>query len=389
MLLYNQVGKGTYWRALYLARGIAKQNHEVTLLATSKSNRLQFRQRSESQPGVTIFESPDLLFGPLRSGWDPLNVLARIRWLRHKRYDLIHSFESRPVNILPAIYQQNNTQAKLVLDWCDWFGRGGSVEERPNWLIRTVLRPIETFFENNFRTRAEGTTVINSFLKERAISLGVESESILILPNGSDTQLLRPIPKDEAREKLGLSTDIPVIGYIGAIFKRDAQLMAQAFDLVWRMDSKAKLLIVGYCNIAIEELVQEPQAILRTGQIQYEQISLYLSACDICWLPLNNSGANRGRFPLKLNDYMAVGKPVVVTAIEDIANLVQQGDFGLVTDFNPEDIAQKTGRLINNPELLESMGRRARQLAEEEYTWDQMGANLGRFYQRLTETRDN
>jgi glycosyltransferase involved in cell wall biosynthesis len=62
--------------------------------------------------------------------------------------------------------------------------------------------------------------------------------------------------------------------------------------------------------------VAVPQ-IFRTGPLAYDQINPYLSACDVCWLPLCDSGANRGRFPFKLGDYMAVGKPVVATAVGD------------------------------------------------------------------------
>ncbi len=387
MLLFGTVGKGTYWRALQLARSLARRGHTLTVLATSRDRRLRFDTRPDIQAGVTLVETPDILWGPLRSGWDPWNVVARIGWTRGRQFNLVHAFESRPTSIFPALYWQRRRSTRLVLDWCDWFGRGGSVEERPNPLVRAVLRPVETFFEDRFRTWADGTTVINSLLCRRAIELGVAPKTILYLPNGSNVDELHPIPQAEARRVLGWPEGVPVIGYIGAIFERDAVLMAQAFDQIRQAKPKAQLLLVGYCNVAVEKLVAAPEAIRRTGHISYDEINCYLSACDVCWLPLRDSGANRGRYPLKINDYMAVGRPVVATAVGDVADLVRRGEFGLLASDQPDDLAHQVLTLLRDPPRRAVMGRRARRLAEAEFTWDQIGGKLERFYQQVLEGR--
>jgi glycosyltransferase involved in cell wall biosynthesis len=327
MLLYNRVGTGTYWRALHFAFSLAERGHNVTLLATSNDLRLRFRVRREN--GIQIIESPDLLWGSLRSGWDPWGTLSRICWLAKQEYDLVHAFEARPVAIFPALYLQRRRGVKLVLDWCDWFGRGGSVEERPNPLVRAILRPVETFFEDTFRSKADGTTVINTVLRQKAIELGVSPQTILLLRNGSEVETLRPHPLAQARKWAGLPAQAPIIGYIGAIFHRDAELMARAFDLIHAADPRVRLLLVGYCNVAMEQLVDAPEAVHRTGHVRYDEIAHYLSACDVCWLPLSDSGANRGRWPLKLNDYIAVGRPVVATAVGDMTAFLEQHPIGL------------------------------------------------------------
>ncbi len=383
MLLSSPVGKGTYWRALQLARGLARRGHLLTVLATSRSRRLRFDARPDVQAGVTLIEIPDMLWGPLRFGWDPWNVIARIVWAHGRHFDLVHAFDSRPVVILPALYWQRRRDTCLLLDWCDWFGRGGSVEERPNWLIRTLLRPVETFFERSFRTWANGTTTINKFLRRRATDLGVAPETILHLPNGSDVDGMRPISQAEARRVMGWPEDAPIIGYIGAIFQRDAVLMAQAFDLIHLAEPRARLLLMGYCNVAVEKLVAAPDAVQRTGRIGYDEINHYLAACDICWLPLRDSGANRGRSPLKINDYMAVGRPVVATAVGDAADLVRRGEFGLLAPDRSDELASQVLALLRDPARREIMGRRARQLAETEFSWNRISGELERFYRQI------
>lgn len=383
MLLYNQVGRGTYWRALNFSRRLARRGHEVTLLAMSNDRRLRFHVRHED--GVRVVESPDLLWGSLRSGWDLWDTLARISWLRGQEYDLVHTFEARPVVILPAIYLQRRRGTKLVMDWSDWFGRGGSVEERPNPLVRAILRPVETFFEERFRPWADGTTVINTVLRQKALELGVPPHTILLLRNGSDVKNLRPQPQTEARRLAGLPVEVPLIGYIGAIFHSDAELMASAFDLIHAAEPRTRLLLIGYCNVAVERLVSSPKAVYRTGHLRYDEISRYLAACDICWLPLCDSGANRGRWPLKLNDYMAVGRPIVATSVGDITAFLEQHHIGLLARDEPQDLADKVLDLLKNPQRREAMGRQARHLAETMFTWDHLADHLQLFYRKVLE----
>jgi glycosyltransferase involved in cell wall biosynthesis len=382
MICFGVVGKGTYWRALMLARGLVRRGHSVTVMATARAQHWRFSSRPDVHSGVTLVETPDWQRGSLRSGWDPYNTLARVRWERQQHFDLVHAFEARPTVIYPALAWQRRG-AKLVMDWCDWFGKGGSVEERPNPLVRAVLRPVETYFEDHFRTRATGTTVINTVLRERALQLGVPASTIFFLPDGSDVTALHPINQTTARQALGWPLEVPVIGYIGAIFQRDAILMAQAFDRIRRQEPRARLLLAGYCNIEIEQLVADPSAVIRTGHIGYDQISTYLSACDVCWLPLRNSGANRGRHPLKINDYMAVGKAVVATAVGDLVDLIERGEFGVVARDEPDDLAAQVIDLLHDPDRCAALGRNGRAFAEREFQWDQIADRLDEFYQHV------
>lgn len=379
MLLYNLQGKGTYWRALYLARGLAKRGHEITVVCAPQKRQLRFMAQPDKQPGVTIVTSPNVLGGLFNSGWDPFTVLARSLWQRKHTFDLIHGFESRPTVIYPARYGQQKQHTPLILDWCDWFGKGGSVEERPRWIIRTLLRPFETFFENHYRAAADGLTEFSSLLRQKAVALGVSPERIIHISNGSSLDELYPLPQAEARAALGLPLAAPIIGYIGAIFRRDAHLMAQAFTHVRAAYPEARLLLIGYFNEPIERWL-DPAGIIRTGRISYAQVNQYLAACDVCWMPLCDSGANRGRIQLKLNDYMAVGKPVVATAVGDGAEWIRRWQFGLLAENTPESLAAQVLKLLADPALGIMLGERGRAIAETKFRWDDIALELEAFY---------
>ena len=298
-------------------------------------------------------------------------MLVRTRWMRNRHFDIVHAFESRPVGALGALNAQRHCRAKLVMQiGRTGLGRGGSVEERTNPVVRALLRPIETFFEERFRCRAQGTTVINTVLRDKALALGVSSDTMLLLRNGSDVTRMHPLSVSAARKQLDLLQDIHLVGYVGAIFSRDAELMAQAFDLIHAADPTAPAPVTGYFNAPIERLLSDPRSVCRTGRIAYADIETYLSACDVCWLPLKNSGGNRGRWPLKLNDYMAVGRPIVATDVGDMASFFAEYPIGHVVADDAESLAQAVLNLLADRQMRYEFGERGRQLAETEFSWE-------------------
>jgi UDP-galactopyranose mutase len=178
-----------------------------------------------------------------------------------------------------------------------------------------------------------------------------------------------------------------IVGYTGAIFPRDAQLMAKAFDQLHSMNPDTRLLLIGYCNVPVQELVREPSAVLRTGPLSFDQLVDHLAACDIGWLPLTNSGANRGRSPLKLNDFMAAGRPVVSTSVGDLGGFFQQYEVGLLAKDDPKVLADVILGLLEDPERIRAMGERARRLAENEFSWGRVADRLEAFYESCIEAR--
>lgn len=376
MIVFNQTGKGTYWRAYHFARILSARNHSITLVSTSKHARYGFSYTEID--GIRLVETPDVFTGSLRSGYDPWNMINRISWLRNRRFDIVHAFESRPVVIYPAL-EAKKRGAAMVLDWADWFGRGGSVEERKNPIARYALRIVETYYEDHFRKQASGTTVINNFLKMRAISMGVKPETILLIRNGSDTRSA-VIERKEARNLSGIRDSGPLIGFVGGTYSSDAQLMAKAFNRVLDRYPNARLILAGYFNRDIESLLANPRVIIRTGPITSQQVHMYLSACDLCWLPLSDTGANLGRWPFKLNDYMTAGRATISTDIGDLKEVVPSFKLGVVTKPDPDSFAAGTLDLLNSPDEAISLGNTARAAAENFFDWEIITKDLEDFY---------
>jgi glycosyltransferase involved in cell wall biosynthesis len=377
-IVFNRVGQGSYWRAYHFGRILARRGHEVTILATSPDRRtgIQVSQVENMQ----LVETPDLFFGQLRSGWDPWNTLHRLFWLRQHQFDLVYAIEARPTVIYPALYLHRLRKIPLVLGWSDWFGRGGSVEERSNPLVRAILSPIETYFEEHFRREADCTTVICTTLRDKALSLGVDPESIRLIPDGCDLDSLHFVSVEQARLQSRYSQDEFIIGYVGSIFRGDAELMVKAFDVLASCVPSARLLVVGYCPLDLRKISSYPLAIFQTGPVSAEALFSHLASCDLFWLPLRDTNANRGRWPHKLNDYLALGRPTVATAVGDVKPLFEAEQVGLLCPDNPGALAEQTLKLYADAGLRTRMGLRARQVAETCFNWERLTNELEELY---------
>ena len=123
-LNHNKVWESTFNRGFYFGRALAKRGHKISLVTNSKYGFSSFKEYV--QEGVNIIESPDLMYGRLRTGWDPVNVMRRILYLKSMRFDVIHALDCRPTVIIPALYLKKYRKVPLVIDWADWWGRGGA-----------------------------------------------------------------------------------------------------------------------------------------------------------------------------------------------------------------------------------------------------------------------
>jgi len=373
-------------RSYYWGCNLARMGHKVTIVEISDTRRAGFDV--SRQEGVTFIGAPDLLMGKLRSGWDPWDVLHRIAFALLEKYDVVHSVDSRPVSVLPALACKYFRGAKLIIDWGDWWGRGGTIQARSSNTVEALFQPVETFFEEYFRRFADGSIVLTSALKQRAVGLGVDPKTILQTASGADVERIRPRDPMEARRRLGFEPRARLIGYVGAMLKDDQELLATSFGLMCRMDPRIHLLLIG--RKSPKTLDIDPsflERVIPVGAVSADELQDYIAACDVMLLPLKDNLATRGRWPAKIGDYLAGGKPLVATRTGDFSSLIESGPCGVLADDTPEDYAQKTIEALSFKERLDEMGRKARETAEERLDWRILTRQVEQFYVKLLNTR--
>ena len=111
--------------------------------------------------------------------------------------------------------------------------------------------------------------------------------------------------------------------------------------------------------------------------VSHEEIPRWIGNCDLPVIPLPDFIGWRVSSPIKLMEYLAMGKPVVVTDIEAHRHVVGDQEFAFFSPSStPEDLAAAVERAYENRDRFEMLGNKARELALSRYTWEHQANKL-------------
>lgn len=109
----------------------------------------------------------------------------------------------------------------------------------------------------------------------------------------------------------------PIAGFVGGID-------AHTFDLslildVIRLLPEWTFVFVGHASIDCSELMK-CENVLLTGKRGYEEVPHYGKCFDVCLMPWNQNRWIEACNPIKLKEYLALGKPIVTTPFPELAS---------------------------------------------------------------------
>jgi glycosyltransferase involved in cell wall biosynthesis len=214
------------------------------------------------------------------------------------------------------------------------------------------------------------------------VARGIDPEKILVNPNGVDPERYSPeIDGSAVRSKYGLNGKI-VIGFIGTFGKwHGAEVLAEAFGLLLekhpRYRETLRLLMVGdgvnmpLVRKAVERFHMAECCIL-TGLVPQEEGPGHLAACDMVASPHvpNPDGTPFFGSPTKLFEYMAMGKGIVASRLDQIGEILEHGRTAWMVE--PGDVGSLVAGLeglVEDEPLRKRLGEAARREAMEKYTW--------------------
>jgi len=370
------------FRAAHFAKELAKRGHDITAICISEKNHFRINQYKDD--GVFYVESPDLLFGQVRSGWDVWNTISRILFLRKKEFDLIYAFETRPATIYPIKYISKKKRTPLVIDWVDWWGHGGLISEnRPRW-YQLLFGRMETYYEENFRHLADGTVVISSGLINRAIKLGLDQNTIVEIPNGAVTDGIKVVDSKAYRKQFVIPHDSFVICDTGKDVLIGNDLLFKAFKIVLKSHSDVFFLMTGSEKKQFDTLASEigiNMNFKHLGFLPYRELQKVITCADVFVIPFEDKPSNLGRWPGKIGKYLSQGRPIISNPVGVMKSLLTEYKIGLLADETPEDMAEKILFLRDNPKLCNEFGYNARKLAENDLNWSKLTDKLELFFE--------
>lgn len=230
---------------------------------------------------------------------------------------------------------------------------------------------------------------------------GANSKKLRVIPPGVDLSRFYPIPRDEAREVIGVPVKNRMILFVGRIeplkgletLIRAVAWMQQASELLCCPHS---LVIVGGDPEESELSVNAEMArlqnlvkslgvrdfVLFLGKRDQESLPYYYSAADVVVVPSHYES-----FGMVALEAMACGTPVVASQVGGLAFLVQDGTTGFVIpDGEPEILGNRLKELILNTDLRDRLGQQAHLLAQS-YSWERIAGEIQSVYLEVLNPR--
>jgi glycosyltransferase involved in cell wall biosynthesis len=171
------------------------------------------------------------------------------------------------------------------------------------------------------------------------------------------------------KDRLGLR-GVSVIGYFGSIHAaKGLETLLKAAHKLLTSGKAFKLLISGntaknaYLLRRIEELGLSDHVVL-TGYLSTDELITAMSVPDILVEPKIEHEQNRAAFPQKLAEYLAMGTPIVASAIGDIPLFLHDQENALLCQpGDPDSLAAALLRLMEDDNLKERLSQKARETA--------------------------
>ena len=291
---------------------------------------------------------------------------------------------------IPLVLEYNNSEPWAARNW------GGSLK----------YHDVALMIENACLQHAHLIVTVSDVLKEELLSRGVPPDRIVVYPNCIDPEMFNPerfSPTDiqQLRGRYTIPADSVVVTFLGTFGQwHGAEVLAKAIrklvdaEAAWLRDQKVHFLMIGdgvrmpnVKEILGEELYMP--FVTLTGLVKQDEAPIHLAASDILVSPHvpNPDGSRFFGSPTKLFEYMAMGKAIIASDLEQIGEVLKESlqsnalpqnnppenDGNLSILCRPDDVyslLKAIKFLIVESAWRSRLGKNVRNNALSTYTWE-------------------
>ncbi len=313
--------------------------------------------------------------------WPPIALLLTIFLftiyslkpiIRHHS-DLVVAAHATPICGIVAFLSAKLTFRRTLMGCPDWMTAYAAelIGSSMSSLGPVLLQLLET----RLYKWSDRIVTVTECLKGILVSNGIPAEKIAVIPNGVDPDLFSPsVDSSEIKHKYKLE-NVCVVFFSGHL--EEWAGLSALYDLAIRLDEEfpdSRLLLVGSGDSIVtlfERLVRKNlgHMLVHAGLHPHEDMPKFTAAADISLCIFPDNPVAHAASPLKLFEYMASGNAVVATALAGTREVLRE-DTGILVPPNDTDaLCEAVIRLCKDPALRRQMGRNARLLAEEKFSW--------------------
>ncbi len=233
-----------------------------------------------------------------------------------------------------------------------------------------LLKPLARRLDQGLFDRALGLVAVSSRLKQHLMEVyGIPPEKIIVLPNAADPDVFDV--SRVVRKSLPF-TGGKIIGFVGGFYPwHGLDLLMSAFQSVAQKVSDARLLLVGDGPMMAEIRQRVHQSglgdrVVLTGKVPHQDLPGYIANFYVGVMPDSNDYGS----PMKIFEYMAMGKPVVVPDYPPLLDVVSDNEEGRVFPArNVQEMAACLEMLLTDTMAYQRMAEQARRKIVTKHNW--------------------
>lgn len=255
------------------------------------------------------------------------------------------------------------------------------------WALSYKARKKQLYYELLERPSLQRASAIHVLNHTEAQNISaLDFKQTVTLPNGVWQQEFRVLPNPEIFYQTFSDTrDKTLILFLGRLDpKKGLDLLAPAFATIHRQFPHTHLIVAGPDSISFLPTAQSYfaqagclEAVTFTGMLTGEQKLAALSAADIYIAPSYSEG-----FSMSVLEGMASGLPCIITTGCNFPEAAM-AQAAYVVDTDAEAITSALCQCLSHPEEAGAIGRRARELVFQSYTWEHIAQKLFHIYKTI------
>ncbi len=218
--------------------------------------------------------------------------------------------------------------------------------------------------------------------KTRLIANGLNNVSVI--HNGADCKKFKPIPKEIAKQKLGIKESCEIILFIGHLEPvKGVDYLLKAFAMLQRDRRDTRLFLVGdgYEKdklMLLSKNLKIDNQVCFMGRKPFEEIPLWLNIADVFVLPSISEG-----FPTVIPEAMMCGVPVIASDVGGIPEIIINDKTGILTKPGNVELIEKGIKLLLDNKRIRNMISETAKEQSKKYSWKNNASGYIAIYKKV------
>lgn len=361
-----------------LSKRLIKDGHDVYVVTYREGSTPYY----ENDKGVHVYRIDNYMINPNNFiDWIMqlnFNMVTKVNELiaKGEKFDVIHAHDWLVAYAAKTLKNSYNLPLVSTIHATE-AGRNGGIHDE----VQRYINDTEWML-----TYESSEVIVNSkFMKNDLQRLfGLPYEKINVVANGINSTAYSGVEKDYDFRRQYAADNEKIILFMGRlVYEKGVQHLISAMPKILENYHDAKLVIAGKGGM-LDELKAQVEAmglgqkVYFTGYLNAKQVSKMYKCADISVFP-----STYEPFGIVALEAMLAGVPTVVSDVGGLNEIVDHGVDGMKSYAgNPNSLADSILALLFNPQLCESIAKKAKAKVKNEYSWTKIAQDTHFIYQK-------